>query len=154
MKRAAFSFHWFLFGLVVVASATFGSNPATPPEQAQVIGVWVGYTDHCEFVRLELDGDSTGYVSLGSLGDSTFDTHRVHNWALREWNVTMELTPVSAAAEPIKVDKVGCYLPNLEVQFSGATNDWSRKATLWNERALRASAKKAADAISKARKKR
>ena len=103
---------------------------------------------------MELDSDSTGYLSLGSLDDKTPDTYQVRNWTLRDWDMSMKVVPASADAEPVKIDKCECYPPNVEIHISGVTNDWSRKATLWNERDFKDSAKRAANAISKARKKR
>jgi len=151
MKIKAGLFQWLLPGLLVVPCFSFASYPTPPPQRDRVIGVWVGYSNHDEFVRVELDRDGTGYVSLGSGVDDTFNTYRVRSWTLREWNITLEAVPLTGDAEPVKFDKVGCYLPIIELEFSGTAGNWNRKVELYSERALKDDAKRAASAVSKSR---
>src|SRR5687768_16589381 len=87
-----------LFAAVV---STFADYPARPPKFSDVVGVWSGYSNHHDFLRLALDKDGTGYLSFISVvRDAPVDVYRVRRWTLSEWSVTLELEPITRDAEP------------------------------------------------------
>ncbi len=138
--------------VALFTSLPCGASQAIPPEREDAIGVWIGYSDHGEFVRLELTRDSRGYLTFGRLVDG-FDTYRVRAWTLKDWSLSMDLLDATPAAEGVKCDKVRFCYSYIEVEFSGdADLEWSRKVTLYNERTLKQNAKGAKRNVSTARK--
>jgi hypothetical protein len=138
-----------LFAAVV---STFADYPARPPKFADVVGVWSGYSNHHDFLRLALDRDGTGYLSIISVvRDSPVDVYRVRTWTLSEWSVTLELEPITREAEPFQFQRVSCYYHHMECEFAG--KGWDRKTTLFAERDVQALGERAQKATDQERKK-
>jgi len=137
--------------LMAVVS-TSANSPARPPKPSDVVRVWSGYSNHQDFLRLELDKDGSGYLSFISVvRDAPVDVYRVRKWTLSEWIVTLELGPLTNDAEPFQFQRVSCSYSYMECEFAG--KGWDRKATLFAERDLRALGERAGKATDKARKK-
>ncbi len=126
----------FCFGLgtlLVVGLTVLADKPVPPPSRAQVLGAWSGYTDHLDFLRLELDDDGTGFLCVGWVGDAKPDLYRVQAWRYSDWKVTLATQPIDKGAEPVYLTNIICGYEELKCEFGG-TAGWHRKATLIGER--------------------
>jgi hypothetical protein len=63
--------------------------------------VWVGFEEgQLTFTRLDLRANSTGYCARISAG-SRAEVYRVRKWSIRDWNLQIDLMPISPNAESI-----------------------------------------------------
>ena len=139
---------------VLLAATTVGyaNKPARPPQLSDAVGVWSGYSNHYDFLRLDFDKDGSGYLSFISVvRDAPVAVYRVKKWSLSEWNVTLELEPLTRGAEPFQFTRVRCYYHYMECEYGGKR--WDRKATLFAERDLKALGERAQKATDEERKK-
>jgi hypothetical protein len=138
-------------GVVVTLN---GDSRVVPPKEADAIGAWSGYSDHGEFVRLELGHARSGYISLGAgvgTPEQDFPTvYKVNNWRLSDFAITWEIRPLTGGAEQVTFDRVRCYYDSRECEFRGT--NWNRRVKLLNERRWQTHTKKAKEAIAKGRK--
>ena len=152
MKTCAFIARSLLAVALLAPAFTFG-NPRLSPKASDVVGVWSGYSNHEEFLRLELNKDGSGYLSfISGVRDASVDVYRVRKWTLSDWSVNVELQPLTRDAEPFQFQGVSCYYSYMECEFAG--KDWNRKATLYAERDLRALGERAQKATEKEKRKR
>src|SRR2546426_9092463 len=63
-----------------VAVTVLATRHAQPPRASEVAGVYSGYGDQVEFLRLELDSEGAGYLSVSYLPDSPARLYRVESW--------------------------------------------------------------------------
>ncbi len=128
----------FVLGItLVVAITVFASKPVQPPSRSEVIGVWSGYTDHLDFLRLELDEDGKGVLCVGWVPGDKPQLYRVSAWNYSDWRLLLDIRPIDAGAEPVYLTNTVCGYEDLRSDFGGGT--WKRKATLrcereWNRR--------------------
>ena len=139
---------------VIVATSVKGETQMVPPKEADAIGVWSGYSNHGEFIRLELDRNNGGYISIGTgVGapdQDSPDTYTLSNWRLSNFAITWETRPLTGKAERVTFDRVRCYYTSIECEFHGT--NWNRKVTLFNDRDWQTHTKKAKAAIARERK--
>jgi len=89
-----------MVALLVARFSVFADTPARPPKSSDVVGAWSGYSDHKDFLRLELDKNGTGYLSFVSVvRDAPVDVYRVRKWTLSDWSLALELEPVTRDTE-------------------------------------------------------
>jgi hypothetical protein len=128
---------FFILGIVTVilsvAVTVWATRPAQPPKASDVTGIYSGYGDQVEFLRLELDADGTGYLCVSYLPDSPARLYRVDSWRLSEWIVEVQTRPLDKdRPEPVTFRKLRVGLFALEGEFGGA--GWTRKIKLYGER--------------------
>jgi hypothetical protein len=128
---------WGLGALLFVAITVLASNPVPPPSRSEVLGVWSGYTDHLDFLRLELDEDGGGYLCVGGVAGDKPELYRVEKWHYAEWRLELAIKPIDSGVEPVYMTNAVCGYQDLRCEFGGG--GWKRKATLvcereWNRR--------------------
>jgi hypothetical protein len=153
MTTAPRFFRWLLLAVLLVAGFPAASDtPAPPPKSSDVVGVWGGYSNHNDFLRLEIDKDGSGFLSFVSdVRDAPVGVYRVRKWTLSNWSLALELEPLTRDAEPFQFQRVRIGYTEMECEFAG--KGWDRKATLFSERDLRDLSKRAQKAIIKERRK-
>ena len=123
--------------VIVMAYAVFADRPARIPKPIELAGTWIGFDDdELNFTRLDLRSDFNGYCARVSPADTVLHDYgvagyRVTRWTLNNWNLKINLSPVTTNAEPI-------YLQGRYNGFSfqllvGVTNGWHRKLVLFQE---------------------
>jgi hypothetical protein len=122
-----------------------------PPKPSDVVGVWLGYAeDHLTFLRLELDTNSKGYLSVKYLPDTPPRLYRVESWGLSGSTVEIQLRPIDSEAEAVAFKKVRLSIYSLEGKFGG--KGWERQVTLFSERAWQSQATPTQERITRYRK--
>ncbi|MGZ4973443.1 MAG: hypothetical protein ACXWKG_05155 [Limisphaerales bacterium] len=136
-----------LLGTVAVVLAR---TIARSPSPSDVAGVYCGYGDQIEFLRLELDTNGAGYLCVSYLPDVPAELYRVDNWHLAGWNVMLETHPLDKDAKSVTFGKLDVEMFALKGQFGGG-NGWKRKIELFNQRKWESRAKPVQDRIEKYR---
>ena len=145
---------WLCISVVILlAGLCYAFNPATPPAAKDVIGVYVGYSDHDDFYRLDLRSNFTGYfadVAMPRKGTHEFgvSTYKISQWRLERFDLAFTLSPVGAKnAEGIHLKgSVGAF-GVLRLEASGTTNRWQRKLVLYPEEQMSKSIEETKEAI-------
>jgi hypothetical protein len=121
-------------------SAAASKRP-TPPKPADLVGVWVGFTeDELGFYRLDLRPDFTGYCASVSppntiLHEQGVNTYRVNSWRLSGWALETKLVPVGTKPESIFLR--GSYDRfTLQLKVGGIDGSWKRKLVLRPESSI------------------
>ncbi len=123
----------FVLGVtLLVAITVFASKPVAPPSRSEVIGAWSGYTDHLDFLRLELDEEGKGLLCVGWVPGDKPQLYRVEKWGYADWRLDLDIKPIDSGAEPVYLTNTVCGYEDLKCEFGGGT--WKRKATLRCER--------------------
>ncbi len=136
--------------VLAVAVTVLAKTIARPPTASEVAGVYSGYGDQVEFLRLELDSDGTGYVCVSYLPNSPARLYRVESWRLSDWIVEVQTRPLDKDTEAVTFRKLRVGLFALEGEFGGS--GWTRKIKLYGERDWQSRAVPARERISKYRK--
>lgn len=123
--------------ILALAVTVLASRTVPPPSRAEVVGAWTGYTDHLDFLRLELDGDGKGLLCVGGVSGEKPELYRVENWDYADWHLGLTIKPIDSGAEPVYLTNTVCGYEDLRCEFGGG--EWKRKATLvcereWNRR--------------------
>jgi hypothetical protein len=139
-----------LGALILTVATVLASRPVNPPSRSQVVGVWSGYSDHLDFLRLELDDNGAGYLCVGWVSGDKPELYRVQRWAYSEWNLDLSVVPLDPGAEPVYLTNTVCGYEDLKCGFGG--KDWRRKATLVCEREWNLRSKPLAERIAAYRK--
>jgi hypothetical protein len=85
------------------ASRITEAKKAMPPAAKELVGVWIGFDkDELTFNRLDLRGDSTGFLARVSPADTILHeqgvhVYRIQKWAVNGWNIEVQLVPESNA---------------------------------------------------------
>jgi len=125
---------------------------ATPPTADQVVGTWVGFDGAgSEFIRLELQGNSSGYLAI--IAPPDFITHdygaqvyKIAEWSVNGWQITCDLSPSSSNAEPAQA-KGEIVVSSLRLDILGIKRRWKIDSVLFSESQLERSNKETKDAI-------
>jgi len=134
---------------LAVAITVLARTLAPPPKPLDVVGVWSGYGDQVEFLRLELDVGGTGYLAVSYLPAYPARLYRVESWRLAERSVEIQVRPIDPDAEPISFRRIRYTRRALEGQFAGS--GWKRRVTLLSEREWRSRAAEAQERITRVR---
>jgi hypothetical protein len=123
--------------VLTLAVTVLASREVRPPSRAEVIGVWSGYTDHLDFLRLELDEDGKGFLCVAWVPGDKPQLYRVEKWDYADWHLGLAIKPIDSGAEPVYLTNTVCGYEDLRCEFGGG--EWKRKATLlcdreWNRR--------------------
>ena len=142
---------WVAVGTIVLfTTAAFATRPMRPPERSRIVGVWSGYSGHLDFLRLELDENGTGYLSIGYNASRTNATlYRVQKWQYSDWKVELTAKPIDAAAEPVFFTNFVARYQSAECEFGG--KDWRRNVKLFNENEWKARARPLQERIARYR---
>jgi hypothetical protein len=111
---------------------------ATPPTAKELVGTWIGFDrDELTFTRLELHADSTGYLARVSPADTILhdygvQAYRVNKWSVSDWNVAIDLTPISSNAEVLYL-KGRAGMADLDLEIGGLNKRWKLKVLLYPE---------------------
>jgi hypothetical protein len=144
--------------LIVATVAISEAKKAAPPTAKDLTGVWIGFDqDDLAFTRLELRADSTGYCARLYPADTILhhygvQLYRVDKWSIEGWNLTFELTPISANAEPVYLKGQAGGIATLRLEIGGVKNKWKLGLVLDPEARVQASneeTKRAIDALQK-----
>ncbi len=127
---------------------------ANPPERKSFAGVWQGFSqDQLEFARLELNENGTGLLAISFLPTSPPEKYFVTKWTLKDFQVEFAIEPAEPGAEPVALENVILGLEDLECVLRPVHGgDWSRKMTLFNEKALQERSERARKALEPFRK--
>jgi len=145
--------------LVIFSLPAFGyaqeAKRAAPPTPNELVGAWIGFDqDELTFTRLELRADSTGYCARVSPSDTSLHSYgaqiyRIDKWSVRDWNITIDLIPISSNAEVVDLrGRVG--MAELDLEISGLNNSWKEKVLLYPEARIQDSNREAIQAINAA----
>jgi hypothetical protein len=122
------------FGMLFLAGFTvLASRPVPPPARSQVLGAWSGYSDHLDFLRLELDNDGAGYLCVGWVGGESTALYRVQTWKYSDWKIDLTIHSIDPGLESVYLTNIICSYEDLKCEFGG-TAGWKRKAKLIGER--------------------
>jgi len=119
--------------LLLAAVSSAASKRAKPPEPADLIGVWIGFTeDELGFYRLDLRPDFTGYCAFVAPPDTILHvqgvrTYRVKSWRLNGWALETDLVPLGAKAAIFLRGRYDGFALQLNV---GGMGSWQRKLVL------------------------
>ena len=137
--------------LVAVATSLLAKVIPLPPKPSDVVGVWFGYAeDKLTFLRLELDADTKGYLSVKFLPDTPPRLYHVESWRLSGSTIEIQTRPVDSEAERVAFKKVRLSLDSLEGKFGG--RGWERQFTVFSERAWQSQATPTQERITRYRK--
>jgi hypothetical protein len=151
----------FLAMVTILSLATFGyaegTKRATPPTAKELVGVWIGFDqDELTFTRLELRADSTGYCARVYPSDTILHhfgvkVYRVNKWSISDWNITIDLTPISSNAESVHFNgRAGTA--SLKLEIVGLKTKWKRELLLSPESRIETSNQETKQAIGEAQK--
>jgi hypothetical protein len=149
-----------LLGSVLPVSELDGQGlhkKARPPRPEELVGAWIGFWGDCEFTRLELRPDSTGFCAfVAPVESSTHDygvqVYRITRWTLDGWALVMALTPTESRLENVYVKgRVSLYA--LELEVGGTDRKWKEKLVLNKESRIQASNLETKSKIDAAQKK-
>lgn len=118
-----------VLGVVVTV---FAKITPRPPTTAEVAGVYSGYGDQTEFLRLELDADGTGLLCVSYVSDYPAQLYRIESWRLSDWMVELQARAIDPDAESITFHKVRYSGVALDGEFRGS--GWKRAIKLYSER--------------------
>ena len=135
MKRKAPLALWLVLGLCLTAvCAVLAELQKQPPSSNEIVGSWVGYEDGgVYFYRIALETNSAGSCVVLFNGESR-DNYSIDFWRMADGKLILKLTAKSAAAEQIALTVLYIDKLRMELNVSGVTNNWKRKAVLYNER--------------------
>ena len=140
-----------MVAVLAVAVTLLAKTIPIPPKSSDVVGVWLGYAENrLSFLRLELDADSKGYLSVKYLPDTPPRLYRVESWRLSDSTVEIQMRPIDREAEAVAFKKVRLSIYSLEGRFGG--KGWERQVTLFSERAWESQATPARERITRYRK--
>ena len=110
------------------ASADKAVRPATLAELATV---WVGCEaqGRLEYLRLELDREGHGLVTMQWLPGEPADAYRIVSTRLDRYDVEFTLQPVDRDAEPMSLSGRAIGV-RLDLEAVGSQSDWKRKFVL------------------------
>jgi len=120
--------------VVTTAHSSSATTKMSPPKAQDVAGVWIGGTvgSELEFLRLELDAEGKGVLTLSELPDTPVMAYQVQATRLKEFEVSFDLTPVDSRSEPISLRGKFLYSRML-LTLSGVTLTWKRDIYLRNQ---------------------
>jgi hypothetical protein len=140
-----------VIALLAVAATLLAKVIPLPPKPSDVVGVWLGYAeDHLSFLRLELDADSKGYLSVKYLPNTPPRLYHVESWRLSDSTVEIQTRPIDSEAEVVAFKKVRLSIYSLEGKFGG--KGWERQVTFFSERAWQSQATPTEERITRYRK--
>jgi|SRR5687767_7019530 len=147
MKTTSGYFRWALaFSTLIMCLSVFAVRYASPPKASHLLGVWSGYSNHNDFLRLEFDENNTGHLGFISVvRDAPVAVYRVSRWKLADWTVKLELEPLTPDADSIQFKSVVFDYIEMKCEFGG--KGWERKATLFSERDSRELTERAQKAV-------
>lgn len=131
------------------------AKKATPPSAKELVGTWIGFDqDELTFTRLELHADSTGYLARVSpaetiLHDYGVQVYHVNKWSVTDWNVAIDLTPISSNAEVVYL-KGRAGMADLDLEIGGLNKKWKLKVLLYPESRIEMSNRETKQAIEAA----
>lgn len=126
------------WGLTIIAlflalGTLLASTIRADYKSAAVCGAWFGYSeDQLAFLRLELDNDNTGYMSIKYLPTSSSELYHVVNWQLKGPFVELQVNPIDQGTEKAALSQLTFLGSSLEGNLKG--KNWERKTTLFNEK--------------------
>ena len=133
------------------------AKKATPPTAKELVGVWIGFDqDELTFTRLDLGADSTGYCARVYPSDTilhhySVKVYRVNKWSISDWNITIDLTPISSNAESVYF-KGRAGTASLNLKIGGVKTKWKRELLLSPESRIETSNQETKQAIEAAQK--
>ena len=128
---------------------------ATPPAAKELVGTWIGFDEgELTFTRLELHADLTGYLARVSPADTILHDYgvkiyRVNKWSISDWNVAIDLTPMSSNAEVVYL-KGRAGMADLDLEIGGLNKKWKLKVLLYPESRIETSNRETKQAIDAA----
>jgi hypothetical protein len=131
-KRCCISFVW----LTYLALAVLGGRPQSLPVKEELLGAWVGYErGFTFFCRLVVRGDNTGTLTLLFPGAET-EVYTIAQWRLQSRSLSMTVSAANGKSETIRCSATRCDYLSMDFLLTGASNQWTRSATLVSEREL------------------
>lgn len=137
--------------VLAVALTLLATTIPRPPTTSEVAGVYSGYSDQVEFLRLELDSDCTGYLCVSYLTNLPAELYRVESWRLSDGIVELQTHPLDKGSEAVTFRKLQVGLYGLDGEFGGAAG-WKRQIKLYGERDWQSRAVPAQERIARYRK--
>lgn len=150
-----------VFAFAILIGALTGSGmaadkKATPPTAKQLVGVWIGFDlDELHFTRLELRPDSTGFLARVAptdtiLHDNGVHVYRLTSWSVDGWNVAIQMSPVSNAAN-VGYVRGRAGLASLRLTIGGPENGgWKEQLLLYPEARITVSNQETKEKIEEA----
>jgi hypothetical protein len=134
-----------LIGVLARGGMVAADKKATPPTAKELVGVWVGFDlDELHFTRLEFRPDSTGFLARVAptdtvLRDNGVHVYRVTSWRVDGWNIAIQMSPMSNAAN-VGYVRGHTGLASLRLTIGGLENGgWKEQLLLYPEARLTAS---------------
>lgn len=153
--KPSLKFVWLGIGFIVIfVGLCFASRPAKPPTSAELVGVYIGYSDSDDFYRLDLRSDFSGYFAQVAMPRSVIhksgvSTYRITRWSSDRFDIAFDLTPGDSKAEGIRLKGRSGAFGVLRLEASGTTNRWERKLILYPEEQNKVSREETREAIKK-----
>lgn len=149
-----------LLTLALLLWGTIDSQAVTlarPPRVSELIGDWVGFSIHGHFIRLELDGDGNGYLSIQDPGVNDVGLHKVRNWSLSTeypWAISLKIEPITPDDDRFTAERISESTEDtLELEWKYELVEGTVKATLHKERDFRRLSARSKTAIKAAKRK-
>ena len=146
--------------LALLLWGTIDSQAVTlvqPPRMSAIIGEWVGFSIYGQFIRLELDGDGNGYLSIQDQGVEKVDLHKVRNWSLSTeypWPISLKIERITPDTDRFTKERISeATEDTLELEWKYELVDYAMKATLHKERDFRRLSARSKTAIKAAKRK-
>jgi hypothetical protein len=116
--------------LSIASLPVSASKKAIPPTAQQLVGVLIGWeADSLTFFRVDLLPDGTGYLA-SSFRQEPAVLSRITRWSIREWQVTMQTTPVDLHPNDVMSLVGEVVVRKLELNLVGGRNKWREHITL------------------------
>jgi hypothetical protein len=113
--------------------------------RTQLIGTWVGYERGCAcFYYLVLEENGSGRCRALYF-DNTANSYKVEKWAVETDRLLLKLFPITKTAEKITITVDFFDALSMDLELTGPTRGWHRKATLYKESELNARMRKCRD---------
>ena len=127
------------------------------PRVSALVGDWIGFSTHGHFLRLELDGDGNGYLSVQDPGADEVDTQRVRNWSLSTespWLISLKIERIASDSDRFTAARISEVSEDtLELKWKYEGVDYPMKATLHKEHGVRILSERSKSAIKAAKRK-
>lgn len=139
-----------LFCMIVWQTAS-ASKKVPPPEQKDIIGVWIGFdNDRLQFCRLELNSAGKGFCSTAFV-ENPARLYAITNWFIFDFNISIDLIPIDDEAEPIYMKGLAGQ-DLLVLEIGGKGQKWKRELRLFNEKQFLSKNQRAKERIEKYKK--
>ena len=138
----------FLASLALVVAVPVAAKPMPQPTMADLAQVWLGGPPKgIEFLRLELDKEGVGLLTVQYLPHHPAVAYRVLKTSLSKYRVVFMLVPIDEKAEPIYL-RGEAYPGTMYLKMGDPKGTWKRDILLQTEQSVLARQKAVSDRAS------